>query len=507
MSDLGVHPAAPTDQPPGGGSSSDVPVWIVVVAGVVALGLAGLLGFVVLSQSGGKPDHPVARSSAPSNPAKWDRRIAPYAKIAAKLRGLHFKHPVPVRFLSPAKFEKSITSDQKKLSQGDRAEIEHQTGLLRAFGLIAGDVNLVRAIKDFSGGATLAYYSFADQSITVRGHTVTPSVRATLVHELTHVLQDQHFHVGARLKALGKQARHGPSTSAGSILDAIVEGDAERVEHLYRDSLTAQQRAALDAGQQGEAAQARKRLAQIPKIVITEMTSPYTLGEGLVQTVATNGGNAAVDGLLRKPPTHESALLDPFRVLLGGTTATRVAVPTLAAGEKKFGSGELGVLTWYFMLAERLPLTEALAAADGWGGDAYVGFERNGTTCARMDFAGETSTDTARMLSALQQWVAAVPGTPASVRRGGQDVRFDSCDPGTSVPAGQDDSEDAVNLVTARTSIGVAVARSGASKPTARCLAGRMVQTYSLSQLTDPTFGRDDPTVQAQIQQFAAACS
>jgi hypothetical protein len=308
------------------------------------------------------------------------------------------------------------------------------------------------------------------------------------------------------LKALGKQARHGPSSSAGSVLDAIVEGDAQRVEHLYRDSLTVQQRAALDSGQQGEAAQARKRLAQIPKIVITEMSSPYTLGEGLVQTVAANGGNAAVNRLLRKPPTHESALLDPFRLVLGGTKATQVAVPKLARGEKSFAKGEMGVLTWYFMLAERLPLAAALAAADGWGGDAFVGFERNGSTCARMDFAGKTPTDTTRMVSALQQWVAAVPGTPASVSRVGGAVRFDSCDPGTSVPAAQDDSEAAVNLLTDRTSIALAVVRSGAPKATARCLAGRMVQAYSLPQLSDPNFGKNDPTIQAQVQQFAADC-
>jgi hypothetical protein len=48
--------------------------------------------------------------------------------------------------------------------------------------------------------------------------------------------------------------------------------------------------------------------------------------------------------------------------------------------------------------------------------------------------------------------------------------------------------------------------RSGAPKATARCLAGRLVQTYTTAQLSDPTFGKDDPTVQAQIQQLAADC-
>jgi hypothetical protein len=511
MSDLGIPPAAPNLPPDfgqaGGGPSSDIPMWMVVVAAVVALGLAGLLAFAILSPSGTKTHQPTAQTSAPSYPAKWNHRIAPYARIAAKLRGLKFHHPVPVRFLPPAQFEKSLTAEQKKLSQSDRAKARQATGLLRAFGLISGNVNLVHAMKDFSGGATLAYYSFADKAITVRGKTMTPSVRATLVHELTHVLQDQHFHVGARLKNLEKQSKSGPSTSKESVLDAIVEGDAERVEHLYGDSLPASQRAALDAGQKAEFAQASKRLAQIPKVVVTELTSPYTLGEDLVQTVAASRGNGGVNLLFRNPPTHESSLLDPFRVLAGATRATKVAAPPLQPGEKKFDSGELGVLTWYFMLGERLPLTAALAAADGWGGDAYVGFERNGTTCARMAYTGRTPTDTTRMYDALQQWVAAAPGSPASVSRTGDGVLFESCDPGTAAAqVGNDDSQDALHLLTTRTSLGVAIMRAGALEATARCAAGRLVQTFTVSQLTDPTFGTNDPALQAQVAQLTAGC-
>ena len=508
MSDLGVPPGS-TNAPTPGRGSSDVPAWVLLVAAALALSLAGLLFYVVLSQGGGNPqaDQPDTHASAPSYPAHWDRRIAPIAKIASRLRGLDFHHPVPVRFLPPAKFEKSLTADQRKLSADDRAAIRHETGLLRAFGLISGDVNLVQAFNGFTGGATLAYYSFKTKSITVRGSKVTPSVRATLVHELTHVLQDQHFGVGARLHKLQHEdAGKGPSTSASSVLDAIVEGDAQRVEHLYAGSLSPQQQQALTAGRQAEAAQARKRLAQIPPVVVTLESSPYTLGEGLVQTVEAAGGNAAVDRLFRHPPTHETSLLDPFRFVDGDNGATKVGVPKLQRGEKQFGSGEFGVLTLYFMLAERMPLDDALTVADGWGGDAYVGFERNGTTCARVAIAGETPDDTTRIYAALQGWAAAAPGSPASVHRVGGQLLFESCDPGTAVQAGQDDSEAAMSLVGTRSGVGAVLLRSGAPKATARCLAGRLVQTYTTAQLSDPTFGKDDPTVQAQIQQLAADC-
>jgi len=317
---------------------------------VVALILAGggFLAKLMLNEG---------KASGPTYPKAWDSRILPYTKIAEKQRGLLFKHPVAVRFLPPKEFEKTVTTDDKELDKDDRTELKQFTGLMRALGLISGDVDLFAAFNDASGAGTLAYYSFDDKRITVRGQRITPAMRSTLVHELTHVLQDQNFDIGERMKKLGKD--DGPDTGEESVLDAIIEGDATRVETNYRSSLNAKQRRALDSGRNDEVDQASSRMKKVPKVVVSMMTSPYTLGEGLVTTVAQNGGNKAVDKLFRDPPTHETALLDPFKVLDGDTGAEKVAVPKLADGEKKFDSGEFGVLTWYFMLAERLPLQEA----------------------------------------------------------------------------------------------------------------------------------------------------
>jgi hypothetical protein len=241
-------------------------------------------------------------------------------------------------------------------------------------------------------------------------------------------------------------------------------------------------------------------------VLITMMSSPYTLGEGLVQAVAANGGNTAVNKLFRHPPTHESSLLDPFQVLAGHTGAAKVALPVLRAGEKKFDSGELGVLTWYFMLAERLPLTQALAAADGWNGDAYVAYVHGGSSCARMAYTGRTPLDTTHMYSALQSWVAAAPGSPASVTRAGNVVHFQSCDPGTTAQVGKDDSEEANALLTTRAGLAIGLIRGGAPIAAARCIAGRMVQMFSVTALNDPNFQADYPNASAQLQQIGAAC-
>jgi hypothetical protein len=497
MSDVGLPPVRPRPKP--GGSQSEIPMWVVLIAILVMLAMAATAAFVLLRDADAK--------AGPTYPAQWDARIKPYAKIVERKRGLLFRHPVAVRFLAPAAFEKSIAADKKELSKDDRKEIDQFTAQMRAVGLLSGNVDLFDAVSEFNSGGTLAYYSFADQRITIRGQQLTPTVRATLVHELTHALQDQHFAIGEKKKQLSKESDKGPSTSESTLLDAVVEGDAERVATLYGQSLGKKQRRALDRSRRAETTTAMKRIRQVPKYIVTIMTAPYTLGETLVQAVAADGGNKAVDKLFRTVPRHETALLDPFRVMGGRqTNATKTAMPTLAEGEKKFDSGEFGVLTWYLMLAERLPLKDALAAADGWGGDAYVAFERKGTSCARMAYDGRTPQDTTRMFRALQRWSTAGTSRTARVSFDGATLIFESCDPGTTAKGGNNASEKAVTLVLARSQIGLTVLKAGVPKKRARCVAGKFVQAFTLPQLTDPKFGVGDPAVQARIVRLASSC-
>jgi hypothetical protein len=235
-------------------------------------------------------------------------------------------------------------------------------------------------------------------------------------------------------------------------------------------------------------------------------TSDYTLGEALIQVVAQDGGNDGLDELLEVTPTNDSALLDPFLVVDGSDDAVKVEYPKLSDGEKEIDSSDFGVLTWYFMLAERIPLLDALAAADGWGGDASVAFERDGATCARVAYVGDTPQDTQTMQHALQQWIAAAPGSPSRVDLQGNQLVFESCDPGKTAKVGKDASEEAMGLIAARAYLGIGIMRAGAAAPYAHCMAGRLINAFPVEKLNDPNFGANDPAVKARVQQFIAAC-
>ena len=122
------------------------PIWILVgaIVAVVAL-LGGLVGSGVFD-------------SGPSYPAKWDTRLGDLPKTVERLRGLTFKHAVPVRFLGEAAFKKEVGVDPKP-SKAARRTMKRFTAELRAGGLISGEVDLLKAIDAEQQSSVLAFYS------------------------------------------------------------------------------------------------------------------------------------------------------------------------------------------------------------------------------------------------------------------------------------------------------------------------------------------------------------
>src|ERR1044072_2136979 len=135
--------------------------------------------------------------------------------------------------------------------------------MLRAVGLLEGDLDLTALPRRLQRVGRLASYSFEDERIRVRGTKLTPAVRSTLVHELTHALQDQHFDLGTRMELLSRQ----DDGTAAQAFDAVVEGDAARIEHAWASGLSKKKSAAL---KRSKAAQTRKYKSQtggIPQVL------------------------------------------------------------------------------------------------------------------------------------------------------------------------------------------------------------------------------------------------
>ena len=459
-------PPPPGFPPPPPGAGQRKPPRRALIVGLAVAVLAAVAG-VVGSQT----------PSGPDRPAAWDSRVVDLVKFVEGERRMTFQHPVYVDFLPESEFRQEVTgNDGAELSADDRKEIEQYAGMFRALGLIGSDVDLLSAVNKFQGEAALAFYDPRTERVRVRGTELTVKIKGTLVHELTHALQDQYFDL----------SREGnfPVDGQNDTYRPIFEGDAERVQHQWLNTLNAADQAAYD--QAAEEELDGVDLDGVPASVVQFFTAPYNFGEPFVDVLVSAQGRKAVDDALRDPPHSDAELLDPFRYLEHQSPKV-VEQPKLAAGEKKVDDGAFGALALYLVLAQHMEPSRALNAVDAWGGDAYVNNVKDGKGCVKADFIGKDAAGTSLLAGALQTWASAMPAGTATVLTEDDLVRLNSCDPGgqtTTAPTG--DLSLAVGLAVSRTQMALGMMDgAGMSPAQARCSAHHFLAAFSTAELPD----------------------
>jgi hypothetical protein len=424
----------------------------------------------------------VASVSRAANAATttWDKRVLPIAREVEKLRGLQFEHPVPVDFLSNAAFNKSVAVSRDSLSADDKAQLQRAQSQLRSIGLLGDDVDLIDSISALQTSGALAKYDPKKKRATVRGKKIGVATKVTLAHELTHALQDQHFD-------LTKLQRDAKRTHSSDALQALLEGDARRVQLLYVGQLSKAQQAEYEDFQASGSAQALAdtRAQGVPDALNVLFQAPYTLGLLMLEVVQAVNGETAIDGLFRDPPKADASFLTPL-TLVDGTKFATVAAPALSDGERAVGKPDVfGAFALYLMLSARADPVGALAAADGWAGDGMVTFERGDKTCIRVAFAGHTESDTSRIGDAVQAWAAAGPAGAASVTAGSSRPTLTACDPGGAVGTGPDGSLAALTVATIRNQLLGSLAKQGSGVKVASCTANGVIADPAFKPLLD----------------------
>jgi hypothetical protein len=416
-------------------------------------------------------------NAGPAHPKQWDPRVANLASFVEHQRGLRFDHPVTVQFVRESAFKRRVTTDADTLSAEDRDDMENSVSFLRSIGLVEGDIDLLSVLNQASSEGVLAWYSPETEQIIVRGTELDVATRVTVVHEMTHALQDQHFDL-TKLRTLDNDDDSGAIT-------ALVEGDAVDVENAYIEALSAKEHRAYD--RQNAKVAAGADFDGVPPVVRIMLGAPYRFGPAFVQTVRADGGQPALDRAFERPPTAEEHVFNPVSYL-DDDQPEPVAKPQLPRGAKETDAGNFEPLGWYIMLSERIDAHEALRVTDGWGGDSYVSYRtRDARSCTRIRYRGEDASDTARMRDALDEWIDALPMNTASVRDEGTTLLFESYDPGDQAHVTTDDSLDAIGLPVARVSIVEAMLHGDAPLDAAFCVANGVVEQATVAQLNDPT--------------------
>jgi len=324
-------------------------------------------------------------AGSPGRPLESDL-VTAWRERTERARDLALPGPVPARWLAREEVPGLL---EDELAAGMPAsELETLSWAYEALGLLPPDVDLRRAILEFAAAGLGGFYSPRLEALflvepggsspsAATGSDVPPQIRdpTLLVHELAHALQAAHSRLDEATLGLRE---HGDLVFA---LGALLEGDA--VWTAYRH-LELEQGAPLPdpetLAREMERAWSGPEWRDVPRAVRETMVLQYPLGYALVHGLAQEGGTAALDRALARPPLSSEQLLHPERYGDPSEAPRFLELPEVAlpgcALRHRDTLGELGVRLW---LAERRgPRSAVEGPADGWEGDRLAVWDCNG---------------------------------------------------------------------------------------------------------------------------------
>lgn len=308
------------------------------------------------------------------------------APIVEDIRGLKFKHPVPVEVVDDAaarghfedRLHRHWPEEQRRADQV----------VYEALGLLPKNSDMEKEVYDVLEEQAGGYYDPDRDTFFVLGDMPRAAAPIIVAHELTHALDDQAFGIDAMMaKALDDDDR-------GAALDALVEGSGTLVMTVFlRRQLDsgALDPAGLTAFQNSEAGKA-VRLKASPRFVQEALIAPYILGMAFLlrgETIRyhTGGINPAdIDHAFHDPPQSTEQILHPQKywdpALRDAPRAVSFAdlSDVLGTGFRQEAQGTLGELTLALLTGadpgdptspDRALERWTNAAASGWGGDRW----------------------------------------------------------------------------------------------------------------------------------------
>jgi len=302
--------------------------------------------------------------------------LAPGMKAVEEIRGRKFLRDV-----------RNVTIDRSRLTENLRAQMqkgmpysiaEWET-VLRSLQLLdAGTGPAMPSLLALYESQVLAFYDphghtyYSIRQLPKLPPEVTKMADPKLleetvqVHELTHALQDQHFDLGAKERALMRD------TDANLAYHSVLEGEAVlvMVAHMLKKSGVELDEIVKDDSMVGMISNAAQVDGMIdpstPKYFVEMMKFPYLDGLRFVVAAYRRGGWKALDAIHANPPRSTREVLHPeeyfaksFKPEPFDTTKPATAI----------SAEHLGEFHWRFLVGEE--------NARGWVNDRAI-VHRNG---------------------------------------------------------------------------------------------------------------------------------
>lgn len=306
------------------------------------------------------------------------------ARETAAIRGLGFVREVPLRVETQAEVLAHQRAEREGPSKPGDAEVL-ESRVATALGIVPDGVDLGDAIARLVGAEAQGYYD-PDEAVLVlteREAAALPALgpagieaRVTVVHELTHALQHQHFPgrvLAGRVQPpdLSDAARARLALLEGDATVVAMEWAARRRGHPILDTAELVPRVERWA----EGAQVLTE-ADVPTYLAASAEVPYELGAVGVARMYAMGAWGRVNEAL-------------------GDEALE------AAGMRRAETRSLGEVELLRLLERAMRRERAAALAASWRGDGFSLYEGGGRVAARWTVSLASAADAAEVCARL----------------------------------------------------------------------------------------------------------
>ena len=261
-----------------------------------------------------------------------------------------------------------------------------------AFGLIPKNFDLDAFMVNVLTEQIEGLYDPKGQEFYIADWSAPDEQRMVMAHELTHALEDQHFHI----EAWSRAAR--PNEDAELARDAVLEGSAmaAMVDYLMQGTgRSLKDLPEFDPSMLFDQLdmQNTPALKSAPTFLKDALIFPYISGLNFSAAVLKNSGWPALAGVFENPPVSTQEILHPqlyksrradkAGVVLFGKTPSSVSLPSLdkmlGKDWAKLDENLLGEFGWKEVLKQFLDDARAKSLAAAWDGDRYATYEQKET--------------------------------------------------------------------------------------------------------------------------------
>ena len=348
----------------------------------------------------------------------------------SKLIDLPILSPLKKSLRSREEIRAYLLQKMKEDKDADKRYADQKT--MEKFGLIPKDYPLDQVLVKVLTEQIAGLYDPDSQEFFIADWTTPADERPVMSHELTHALQDQHFHIDKWTDAAK------PNDDGELARDAVLEGSAmaAMLDYELGGKGSIRDLGDFDPTLLMGDMDSSPELAKAPKVVQDELLFPYLEGIRFTQQLL-KAGNGWPDfyRVFDKPPVSTQQIMHP-QLYLQGVAPAKIELPAtkgvVSADWKKLDENLMGEFGLQEILKQFLPKERSRTLAAAWKGDRYAIFEnpKNSRTLLvfRLRFAGDA--DAARFFGAYSELLELKYGTRTNLMRRPNFFSFDTPEDG-----------------------------------------------------------------------------